>query len=223
GHGREDQRRPGLLSDEPRPDGERGPEPDRPGVPRGVHQGAPDGVRDRVQPAREARDGGVARVTLARAPRAPRRAPTDLTFSIDALALSAEARSAGVVLDSVDGLIGRDARLARRLLADDRSLPLNDKLAQMTRAGWNRGVVVRVPAGVRLAEPIVIRWAVGQGGRALLTRTILDLGEGAAASLVEELEASPGAAGRGEPQALFTGSLEVHLARGADLRVASIQ
>jgi len=143
--------------------------------------------------------------------------------TIDALALSAEARSAGVVLDSVDGLIGRDARLARRLLADDRSLPLNDKLAQMTRAGWNRGVVVRVPAGVRLAEPIVIRWAVGQGGRALLTRTILDLGEGAAASLVEELEASPGAADRGEPQALFTGSLEVHLARGADLRVASIQ
>src|SRR6185312_930757 len=83
GHRRQDQRRAGLLPDEPRPDRERGAEPHRPGLPRGVHEGAPDGVRDRVQPPREARDGGVARVTVARAPRAPRRAPADLSFAPD--------------------------------------------------------------------------------------------------------------------------------------------
>ena len=37
-----------------------------PGLPRGVHEGAADGVRHRVQPPREARDGGVARVTDSR-------------------------------------------------------------------------------------------------------------------------------------------------------------
>jgi Fe-S cluster assembly scaffold protein SufB len=142
---------------------------------------------------------------------------------VEAIVLSAEARAAGVVLDTIGGLGRRDLSLARRLLAEESSLPLDDKLAQLTRAGWNQGLVLHVPAGVRLAEPVVLRWAVGAGGRALLTRTVVDLGEGAAVQLVEELLPSPGAAARGEPQGLFTGSLEVHLAAGAELRVASIQ
>ena len=143
--------------------------------------------------------------------------------SVASVVLGDEARSAGVVVEPLGELIARDPGLARRLLADDRTLPHDDKLAQMTRAGWNQGAVVRVPAAVRLEQPIVIRWAVGQSGRALLTRTIVDLGEGSSAALVEELEGSSGAAVRGEAQALFTGSLEVHLAKDAELRVASIQ
>ena len=142
---------------------------------------------------------------------------------VDALELDADARAAGVVVDSLAGLIRRDEALARRLLADETSLPLDDKLAQLTRAGWNQGVVVHVPAGVRLARPIVLSWRVGEPGRALLTRTIIDLGEGASASVVEELEASSGALDRTGAQALFTGSLEVRLAAGATLEVASIQ
>ncbi len=71
-------------------------EPHRPGLPRGLHQGAPDGVRDRVQPPGEARDGGVARMTTptrddaaeASTPAGPaggparvsRRGPADLPF-----------------------------------------------------------------------------------------------------------------------------------------------
>jgi Fe-S cluster assembly scaffold protein SufB len=143
--------------------------------------------------------------------------------SVDALALSDEASRAGVVLDTIEGLIARDEALARRLLADDASLPLNDKLAQLTRAGWNQGLVLHVPAGVRLARPVVVRWNVGAGDRALLTRTIVDLGDRASAEVVEELLPSDGAADRGEPQSLYTGTLEVHLARDAELRVASIQ
>jgi Fe-S cluster assembly scaffold protein SufB len=139
------------------------------------------------------------------------------------IVLSDAARDAGVILETIPGLVERDDALARRLLADEGSLPLNDKLAQMTRAGWNQGVILRIPDGVRLDDPVVLRWEVGEGGRALLTRTILDLGAGASASVVEELLPSPGAADRGEPQALFTGSLEVHLAGGAELRIASIQ
>jgi Fe-S cluster assembly scaffold protein SufB len=142
---------------------------------------------------------------------------------VDALVLGDEARAAGVVLDSLAGIVRRDDRLARRLLGDAGSLPLDDKLAQLTRAGWNQGVVVHVPAGVRLARPIVLRWQTGEPGRALLTRTILDLGEGASASIVEELEPSAGATGLGEAQALFAGSLEIHLAAGSTLEVASIQ
>ena len=118
---------------------------------------------------------------------------------------------------------GATTGLARRLLGDASTLPLDDKLAQMTRAGWNQGVVLHVPAGVRLTRPIVVRWQAGAPGRALLTRTILDLGEGAFASVVEELEASAGANDLAGPQSLFAGSLEVHLATGSTLEVASIQ
>jgi Fe-S cluster assembly scaffold protein SufB len=142
---------------------------------------------------------------------------------VDALTLDEDSRAAGVVLDSIGGLIRRDAALARRLLADETSLPLDDKLAQLTRAGWNQGVVLHVPAGVRLERPIVLRWQTGEPGRALLTRTILDLGAGASASVVEELEPSAGANGLAGPQALFAGSLEIHLAADAALEVASIQ
>jgi Fe-S cluster assembly protein SufB len=142
---------------------------------------------------------------------------------IDSMTLDDEARAAGVIVDSLAGLIGRDEGLARRLLGDAASLPLDDKLAQLTRAGWNQGIVVHVPAGVRLAAPILMKWAVGVPGKALLTRTIVDLGEGASASIVEELEASPGAPDRTGEQALFTGSLEVHLAANSTLEVASIQ
>jgi Fe-S cluster assembly protein SufB len=142
---------------------------------------------------------------------------------VERIELSDAAREAGVLVDTLGGLLNRDDALAERLLGDGRSLPLDDKLAQLTRAGWNQGLVVHVPDGVRLTDPIVLRWAVGASGRALLTRTVIDLGANASAEVVEELEGSPNAAQRGEPQALFTGSLEVQLGAGSELRVASIQ
>jgi len=143
---------------------------------------------------------------------------------VTALELDDESKAAGVVLDTLEGLISRDEPLARRLLTAAESLPADDKLAQLTRAGWNQGVVLHVPAGVHLPRPIILRWEVGEGGHALLTRTIVDLGAGASASVLEELESSTRApfvpAGA---QALFTGSLELHLAPDAELSVASIQ
>jgi Fe-S cluster assembly scaffold protein SufB len=143
--------------------------------------------------------------------------------AVDALELDDFARAAGVTLETLGGLIRRDPEAARVLLDDATSLPADDALAQLTRAGWNQGIAVRVPAGVKLDRPIVLRWTAGAAGRALLTRTIVELGEGASASLVEELLGSDAASGAPEAQALFTGTLEVRLGRGAELAVASIQ
>ncbi len=143
---------------------------------------------------------------------------------IEQLAVDDEARAAGVVLDSLEGLLGHDETLARRLLADPAALPADDKLAQLTRAGWNQGVVLHVPAGVKLDRPIILRWRAGRAGHALLTRTIIDLEAGASATVLEEFESSGGPAYvEGAAQALFSGSLELHLAAGAELSVASIQ
>ncbi len=146
---------------------------------------------------------------------------------VSSLVLDPDARSEGVTLETLGAFVARDPEAARALVADDASLPADDRLAQLTRATWNQGVVLRVPPGVRLERPIVVRWGAGEPGRALITRTIVELGEGAAASLVEELVPSaPEPAptdGETGSQALFTGTLEIHLGAGADLAVASIQ
>ena len=121
-------------------------EPDRPGLPRGVHEGAPDGVRDRVQPSREARDGGVARVTLARpratTARAARRAPADLSFTLD------EATVEALAADEPDWLAA-DRRAALALFA---SLPsegnqLYTPVHRPARGGARRRPPLRVARG----------------------------------------------------------------------------
>ncbi len=143
-----------------------------------------------------------------------------------ALEVDEEARAAGVTLTTLRDLVARDPDAARRLVVELSTLPGDDRLAQMTRAGWNRGLVLRIPAGVRVERPISIAWAVGERGRALLTRTIIELGDGARASVIEELVPTGGPRAATEAdgaQALFTGTAEVHLGRGAELAVASIQ
>ena len=102
------------------------------------------------------------------------------------------------------------------------SLPATDKFAQLTRAAWSRLVVIDVPAGVVLDKPIIVRWALGAADRALITRTIVRLGDGAGASIVEELVASAAAAAATR-QAFFAGTTEVALGTGASLRIASLQ
>jgi Fe-S cluster assembly scaffold protein SufB len=140
---------------------------------------------------------------------------------VTAAALSQAARDAGVELTTLAELHGRDPRRVETLLRGGGTLPADDKFAQLTRALWTQGVVLDVPAGVHLQKPIVVRWALGEPGRALLTRTVIRLGEGASASVVEELVASSTAGS--SAQAFFSGTTEVSLAAGASLRMASVQ
>jgi Fe-S cluster assembly scaffold protein SufB len=137
------------------------------------------------------------------------------------VALSDTAQAAGVVLRPLLD----DVEAVRDLLDGAPSIPTTDKFAQLTRALWSQGVLVDVPAGARLDRPIVIRWAVGEPDRALLTRSLIRLGAGARASVVEELVASDvaTAAPAGASQAFFAGTTEVALGAEASLQVASLQ
>jgi Fe-S cluster assembly scaffold protein SufB len=139
--------------------------------------------------------------------------------AVVARGLSAEAAAKGVIVDTFDRVLERDPALLRRLIEGGRTLPENDRFAQAVRAGYGLGVVVHVPDGVELAGPIVLRWAQGTPGRALLTRTVISVGQDAHASFLEEQAASPGAAD-GAGQALWMGTSEVVLDRGATLDVS---
>jgi Fe-S cluster assembly scaffold protein SufB len=143
------------------------------------------------------------------------------------VALSPTAAAAGVVLRSLLD----DVEAVRDLLDGAPSIDATDKFAQLTRALWSQGVLIDIPAGVRLDGPIVVRWAVGAPDRALVTRSLVRLGDGAHASIVEELVASEGGAttpaGQALPtgagQAFFAGTTEVTLGAEASLQVASLQ
>jgi Fe-S cluster assembly protein SufD len=134
--------------------------------------------------------------------------------------LSEAAGAAGVGLRALDD----DLDAARAALTDATALPASDKFAQLTRALWSRGVALDIPADVRLEKPIVIRWGLGEPDRAVLTRTLVRVGDGATAIVVEELVPSaghdevPGAA-----QSFFAGTMEVSLGANASLQIASLQ
>ena len=141
--------------------------------------------------------------------------------------LSAEAAAAGVVLETFGTALERDPEGFRADLADGRTLPTNDKLAMLARGFWAQGVRLVVPDGVRLTAPILVRWRSSNPERALITRTLVRLGAGATAQLVEEqLPSGPAiacAAGETVPQGFFHGTTEVVLGRDASLAMASIQ
>ena len=169
---------------------------------------------------------------LVRSPRSEPR-PVDLPAGTDGLlvidegdlagvALSADAIAAGVTLTTVADLWSRDPERVRELLDEGSILPPDDRFAQLTRALWSQGVVLDIPAGVRLERPVIVRWSAGAPDRALLSRTFIALGDGAAATVLEELVAS-GPVDPGAGQSFIAGTLEVRLGRDARLELASLQ
>jgi Fe-S cluster assembly scaffold protein SufB len=146
---------------------------------------------------------------------------------VAALVLSPEARDAGVILETLAQTQARDPELLRKLVEGGCALPENDKMAQMTRALWSDGILLHVPNGVRLERPVVLRWAVGAPDTALLTRTIISLGDDAEVSVVEEQVSADGPS-HGDPapteaQAFFAGTTEAVVGAGSTLSFAGLQ
>ena len=138
------------------------------------------------------------------------------------LVLEPAAVAAGVTLETFASALARDPEGLRGELEGGAGLPADDRLAALARGFWSQGVRLHVPAGVRLERPIVLRGSVGVADRALIGRTLITLGDGAEATVVEELGASgviPSEAG----QSLLASTLELTLGRDAKLAVASLQ
>ncbi|MEO8463098.1 MAG: SufD family Fe-S cluster assembly protein [Chloroflexota bacterium] len=149
-------------------------------------------------------------------------APAGLGDDLDGLSLPA-----GVYLETFSAWQDRDPAGFRTAMEGGASLPSDDKLAMLARGFWSHGRHLEVAAGTVVREPIVIRWRSAAPGRALVTRTIVTLGEGASASVVEE-QLPNGAdvdcsEGQVVPQGFFHGTTEVSLAAESRLSFASVQ
>jgi Fe-S cluster assembly scaffold protein SufB len=133
----------------------------------------------------------------------------------------------GVIVETMAQWSGRDPAGYRNAMEGGAGLPADDKLAQLVRGFWSHGRHVEIAPATHVQVPIVLRWPAAAPDRALLTRTVVTLGEGAAASIVEELvPCGPDidcAEGKDVPQGFFHGTTEVTLGAGAKLEFASIQ
>ncbi len=142
--------------------------------------------------------------------------------AVTAAVLSDDAVAAGVTLTDLAGLLAREPDRTREMLLGGPGVPADDKFGQLTRATWVQGAVVDVPAGVRLDRPIIIRWAIGRPDRALVTRSLVRIGDEADIAIVEELVPSA-ATDESAAQSFFAGTMEVTLGSRASLRVSGLQ
>ncbi len=103
---------------------------------------------------------------------------------VTGLHLSAAAAKQGVVLSSLSGAVVSHAALAREMMQAV-GTDQKDKFFQLTRALFRDGVLLDIPAGVRLAAPIKVDMAQRASRIAAFGRVLVRLGAGASAEVLE--------------------------------------
>jgi Fe-S cluster assembly protein SufD len=137
------------------------------------------------------------------------------SFSPTAPGASIEGGEGATVLPLSEALESHDELLQERLCA---LVPSEDPFVARNEASWHDGVLVHVPAGVRVEEPIRVELPIDEDGGAVSWRTVIVLEEGAEAEVWEHC-ASAG----DETEALLNSVVELHVGQAATLRYVSTQ
>lgn len=122
----------------------------------------------------------------------------------------------GVCFGSLDTLLAEHGDRLRPYLQRARE-PWDDRFAALHAACWSGGHLLYVPRGVVVRQPLLALSTMGEGGIDF-GRTLIVLDEGAEATVMSE-SASCHASARG----LHCGSVELHVAPGAQLRYINLQ
>ncbi|HEU4392025.1 MAG TPA: Fe-S cluster assembly protein SufD [Solirubrobacterales bacterium] len=97
-------------------------------------------------------------------------------------------------------------------------VPIEDPFVARNEAGWRDGVLVHVPRGVKVTEPIQVEVPVDRDGAAIGWRTLVVLEEGAEAEVWEHWS-SPG----DEVDGLLNSVVELSVGQAATLRYVNTQ
>jgi Fe-S cluster assembly protein SufD len=97
-------------------------------------------------------------------------------------------------------------------------VPSDDPFVARNEAAWRDGVLVYVPAGVRVTEPIRVEIPLDENGVAVAWRTLIVLEEGAEAEVWEHCSSAGD-----ETEALLNSVVELHVGQAATLRYVSTQ
>ena len=127
-------------------------------------------------------------------------------------------RQKGVVLTSLRKAMDSHAGLLQEHLAIEALPPEEGKFEALNGALWTDGILLYVPAGVRLDLPIrVTRW-VSQEGVALFSRTLIVAEPGSQVSFVDEVLSEDM-----QKQTLVSNAVEVLARDGAQVQYVSLQ
>ncbi len=132
--------------------------------------------------------------------------------SVDAQITAAEGAT---VISLADALISHSQLLEEQLGS---LVPIEDPFVARNEAGWRDGVLVHVPRGVKVAEPIRIEVPVDRDGAAIGWRTLVVLEEGAEAEVWEHWS-SP----TDDVDGLLNSVVELSVGQAATLRYVSTQ
>jgi Fe-S cluster assembly protein SufD len=120
-----------------------------------------------------------------------------------------------IVLPLSEALDGAAELLQERLGS---LVAAEDPFVARNEAGWRDGVLVHVPRGVRVAEPIRVEVPLDEEGAAVAWRTLIVLEEGAEAEVWEHCSSQGD-----ETDALLNSVVELQVGSGATLRYISTQ
>ncbi|MFC1463829.1 MAG: Fe-S cluster assembly protein SufD [Candidatus Brachytrichaceae bacterium NZ_4S206] len=144
--------------------------------------------------------------------------PANTVLDVQRSRLPAGMSKQGVIFTSLEGAIKKHQRLLDEWLMMQ-CVKLNDAYYAALHGIFMRyGTLLYVPAGIRMDKPLrtTIRMTADQ--LAGFNHTLVVLGEGAKATLIEDF-ASP----TGPHQAMYSGVVEIMLGKGAELDYVSIQ
>ncbi len=97
-------------------------------------------------------------------------------------------------------------------------VPVEDPFVARNEAGWRDGVLVHVPRGVRLSEPVRIEVPIAENGASVDWRTLVVLEEGAEAEVWEHWSSPDD-----EVDALLNSVVELSVGQAATLRYVNTQ
>lgn len=146
---------------------------------------------------------------------------TDLsTLDLDAYSEASpsatiEGAEGAAVVSLAAGLESHDELLHERLGA---LVPAEDPFVARNEAGWHDGVLIHIPAGVKVAEPIKVELPLDENGSVVYWRTLIVLEEGAEAEVWEHSGSASD-----ETDALLNSVVELHVGQAATLRYISTQ
>jgi Fe-S cluster assembly protein SufD len=132
--------------------------------------------------------------------------------------LDAGLKEKGVVLTSMRKAMDAHADILQKHLATEALPPEEGKFEALNGALWTDGILLYVPAGVRLDLPVrVTRW-VSQEGVALFSRTLIVAEPGSQVSFVDEVLSEDL-----QKQTLVSNAVEVLAQDGAQVQYVSLQ
>ena len=137
------------------------------------------------------------------------------SYAPGSAAATIEAPEGVTVLPLGEALDTHDALLHERLGS---LVPIEDPFVARNEAAWRDGVLVHVPSGVKVEEPIRVEVPLDEGGAAVNWRTLVVLEEGAEAEIWEHCSSPDD-----DVDALLNAVVELSVGQGATLRYVSTQ